>query len=447
MSPEETIAISRNAAAVAQRSLRSPLALATAASRNPERLLIFELSTGGHYPGYIQHLVRYWREAELPGELAVVVTPEFLAEHSDVVATAGDVKLSRVNFTAITPTEAAGLSDRRSGLSRARRAYQEWQLLQQYAQRHRADHCLIPYIDTRQLPLALGAQLPCDFSGIYFRPTFHYPALMNAVPTRREQLQHQRERWLLGRMLANPRLKALFCLDPFVLEPLRSFKTQAQIVPLPDPVQIYPAAEADVERLRQELGIAAERRIFLLFGALDERKGLQQLLSAIALLPPDQVQQLCLLLVGPLLDPIKAPVLAQIDHLRQTLPVQIISVDRFIPDHAIQPYFHLADVVLAPYQRHVGMSAILVRAAAAQTPTLAADYGLMGEITRRYQLGLTVDATDSAAIAPGLTQLLTHPLSTVGDRGAMQAFAAQNSARQFAQTIFNALWSATDPEG
>ena len=403
------------------------------------RLLIFELSTGGHYPGYIQHLVRYWREIGLPGRLDVVVTPQFLAQHNDVVAAAGDPSQSGIHFIAITTAEAAGLSDRRSGRSRAQRAFQEWQLLQCYAHRQQADHCLIPYLDTRQLPLALGARLPCKFSGIYFRPTFHYPALINTPPNRQERWQQRRERWLVGRMLAHPRLTTLFCLDPFVLEPLRSFKTLAQTLYLPDPVQIYPPALDHVEQLRHHLGIEPQRRVFLLFGALDERKGIQQLLSAIAQLPHDRVQAFCLLLVGPLGAAIKPQVQTQITKLRQTLPVQILVVDQFVPDHEIQPYFQLADVILAPYQRHVGMSAILVRAAAAQKPTLAANYGLMGEITRRYQLGLTVDSTQPSAIATALATLLTMALPDVGDRAKMQAFAAQNSAYQFASTIFNAL--------
>jgi glycosyltransferase involved in cell wall biosynthesis len=411
----------------------APSRAQTMPSAQGGRLLIFELSVGGHYPGYIQHLVRYWGETHQPGRLDVVVTPQFLVQHRDVVETAGPH--AGVFFTAITAAEAARLSDRRSGRSRAQRAFQEWRLLQHYAQP--ADHCLIPYIDTRQLPLALGLTLPCDFSGIYFRPTFHYPDLLGTRPNRREQRQQWREQLLLGRMLAHRQLKTLFCLDPFVLEPLRSFKTQVQTLYLPDPVQIYAHPPERVEQLRQHLGLEPQRRIFLLFGALDERKGIEPLLSAIATLPSDQAQTLCLLLVGPLAPELKTPVTDQIAYLRQTLPVQIVCVDGFVPDHEIQPYFHLADVILAPYQRHVGMSAILVRAAAAQTPTLASDYGLMGEITRRYQLGLTVDASQPAAIAAGLTTLLTQPLAPVGDRA--QAFAAQNTARQFAQTIFKAL--------
>jgi glycosyltransferase involved in cell wall biosynthesis len=406
-----------------------------------QRLLMFELSVGGHYPGYIQHLVRYWRAEQLPGELRVVVTPEFLRQHEDVVADAGDPAQTRIQFIAITAAEAVGLSSRRSGRTRAIRAFQEWRLLEKYVRSQSADHCLIPYLDTRQLPLALGMTLPCPFSGIYFRPTFHYPALIKAPPSRPERWQHRREKLLLGRLLANPQLQTLFCLDPFVLEHLQPFSTRAEAVYLPDPVQRYPLDVAVVAQLKQDLRIDPERRVCLLFGALDGRKGIHQLLEATALLSADRAERLCLLLVGPIASDNQNDLLLRLAALRQRLPVQIICADQFVPDAAIGPYFQLADVILAPYQRHVGMSAILVRAAVAQKPVLASDYGLMGEITRRYALGVSVDSTQPVALAAALDQLLQTDLSQVGDRAQMQAFAAKNSAYHFAQTIFRAIWN------
>ncbi|KAM3103508.1 glycosyltransferase family 4 protein [Phormidesmis sp. 146-12] len=416
-----------------------PPTLNTQSNRTPDsRLMMFELSVGGHYPGYIQHLVRYWRERSLIGHLDVVVSPEFLERHSEVVAEAGDH--SRIQFRAIAPSEAAVLSPRSSARSRFVRAFQEWKLLRHYATTLKSDHCLIPYFDTRQFPLALGATLPCSFSGIYFRPTFHYPSFENHS-SRHDWAQQLRDKVLMNRVLANPQLQTLFCLDPFVLEHWEQFHTNVQPVYLPDPVQIYDQPLEVTDSLKVSLGIEPHRKVFLLFGALDGRKGIHQLLEAIARLPPEDCQQLCLLLVGPI-DPAEKPQLdGQIESLRRSLPVQIVGSHQFVIDRDIQPYFQLADAVLAPYQRHVGMSAILVRAAAAQKPVLASNYGLMGEITRRHQLGVAVDSTDPHAIANGITSLLRNPIDQMGDRQKMQTFAAQNSAQRFANVIFETIWT------
>src|SRR3546814_9883678 len=52
------------------------------------------------------------------------------------------------------------------------------------------------------------------------------------------------------------------------------------------------------------------------------------------------------------------------------------------------------DVVLAPYQRFVGSSGVLLWAASRGRPLLAQDYGLVGRLTADHGLGLTVDTTD-----------------------------------------------------
>ena len=77
------------------------------------RIMLFELSTGGHYPEYISHLVSHWCEQQLPGLLNVVVIPEFLERHPDVVAIPS--KSDRVNFVALTEAERSALKPYRIG--------------------------------------------------------------------------------------------------------------------------------------------------------------------------------------------------------------------------------------------------------------------------------------------------------------------------------------------
>ena len=74
------------------------------------------------------------------------------------------------------------------------------------------------------------------------------------------------------------------------------------------------------------------------------------------------------------------------------------------------------------------MSGILVRAAAAQKPVLSSGFGLMGEITRLYELGLTVDSSIPAQIAEGLCRFLqTNPINLCNPNK-MNQFAQMNQA-------------------
>ena len=365
--------------------------------RQEFKLMLFELAVGGHYPGYIMHLVRYWCENNLAGSLDIVVLPEFLTRHTDVVNLASAYRVDNVNFIAITSKELESLSPRDSGFSRARRSFEEWQLIYKYAEKLKPEHCLIAFFDTRQYPLALHAQLPCPFSSIYFRPTFHYENFANGVVSWRERLQRWREVFLISRIMQHRQLQTLFCLDPFVVKHLARFNGKVKSVFLPDPVRTYDSYQPEPEALKNSLGIEPNRQIYLLFGGLSGRKGICQLLEATTLLTSDLGHKLCILLVGPMGEDTRLQNKLKMNHyieqITRSQDVQIVVEDRFVPDREIQSYFQMADVILAPHQRHVGMSANLVRAATAQKPVLSSNYGLMGQIARKYELGLTVDST------------------------------------------------------
>lgn len=402
------------------------------------RLLVFELGYTGHYPSYIRYLAQYWCEQELPGHLDIVVSPEFVQHHADVMGIAAHYKHSSLTFISINPGEAASLMPRKSSIYRAFRSFQEWHLLRKYATALGASHCLLLYFDSFQSAVASRAKLPCPFSGIYFRPTFHYTTFAHYLPSLKERVQHWREKLTLPQILHHPQLQNLFCLDPFVVKHLEQFSGKTRAVYLPDPVPIHNAPDHQLGQFKTSLGINPGRKVFLLFGALyDGRKGLHQLLEAISLLAPALCQQLCLLLVGQVGD--GSHLQTRIAEISRDLPLQVIVRDDFVPESEVQLYFQLADFVLAPYQRHVGMSGILVRAAAAQKPILTSDYGLMGEITRHWQLGVAVDSTVPGEIAKGLTQFLLNPPAELGDRTKMKTFAQQNSTEQFAGMIFQHL--------
>lgn len=399
-------------------------------------IMLFELSVGGHYATYILHLINYWRKHALPGRLEIVVSPMFYQQHADVVDIGLSCEQKNINFVAISADEEAVLTPRKSPVHRAHRAFQQWQLLCKYARLLKATQCLIMYVDTFQSPLAFNLKSPCPVSGIYFRPTFHYGEFANNALSRKEKLQQWREKVVVPRVLQHSHLQTLFCLDPFAVKHMNQFFSKAKSLYLPDPVQDYYHSKAEIEKLKTDSGIETGRQVFLLFGALNERKGIHQLLQAASLLPPHLCQKMCLMLVGSISSQDKSLVERAIADVTASQPLQIITRDQYIPDQEIQPYLAIADVILAPYQRHVGMSSILVRAAAAQKPVLSSDYGLMGEIARRYRLGVTVDTTKPEAIAQGLSQFILESPEQLCDHEQMKLFAEQNTAEKFASTIF-----------
>lgn len=404
-----------------------------------QKLMLFDLSINGHHPVYIRHLIDYWYQHKVSDQLDIVVSPSFMEKHSDVVDLALHCSRNTVNFLAINQADFTGLKARKTLKDRLAYNFQEWKLFCKYARYLNTSHGLLMYFDTCQIPLALGAKAPCSFSGIYFRPTFHYSGFTSQRCSRQAQLQAIKEKVVLARVLHHPKLKTLFSLDPFAVQPIDQLKPKANIVHLPDPVQIVTQPQSQVEVIKERLGIEPDRKVFLLFGALDSRKGVHQVLEALQLLQPELCQATCLLLVGQIKSTEREAIELKISYLQTHYPVQIIYHNEYVPEQEVQAYFNLAHGILATYQQHVGMSGILLQAAAAGKPVLSSDYGLMGEMVRHHQLGVAIDSTKPAEIAIGLAQLLLEKSTVLCNPLMMQRFAEQNSAERFAEIIFQNL--------
>ena len=410
-------------------------------ARTQNRIMLFELAIDGHHSIYIQHLVRYWCKQNLSGEFHLIVAAEFTAKCADVVAIAQQNPQSKISFHPISPAEAAALTHSPTTFfQRKARAWQEWNLLCKYANQLQATHCLLASFDFFTWPFIFGQTPPCPISSIYFKPTFHYASFPDYAPTLKARLQQQEEQLLLPLVFRQPHLHRLFYLDPLAVEALNA-RAKDKAVTLADPVEI-PTVQTPASELQSQLNISTHRTIFLLFGELTERKGILQTLEAIALLPIDLCKQICLLLVGRCSPAAKQQFQSAIAQVRQTQPVQIIEQYEFVSQQTVQDYFHLADVVLAPYQKHVGMSGILLQASAAQTPVLSSNYGLMGELVRRYQLGLAVDSTRPAELAKALSEFLQSPADSFHNPRKMQQFVQQNTVEKFASTLLNAMRSS-----
>ena len=400
------------------------------------RVMLFDLEHTGHHANYIRYLIRYWGENQLAGELFVLVSPLFKQKHADVIDLADRYSDSAIEIVAISQAEAQAVTANKTVFDRALRRVKEWNLLCKYASSLSIDRCIILYLDTCELPFMLGLKAPCLVSGIYFRPTFHYPQFQDYRPSKRDRVNHWREKLFVKRVLDHPQLETLFCLDPLVDKSIKQQYPNANAIPVADPVEFPDTKTLNPEALREKHGISPERKILLLFGAITGRKGTYKLLEAIQKISPEDCKHLCILIVGAINDAERNVLVPQIESICQRQPVQIVTHFEFVSEAAVQTYFQLADVVSALYQNHVGMSGILLLAAAAEKPVLSTDYGLMGELVRRYQLGIRLDSSCVDEVAQGLRQIVSaEPIVYSPEK--MRLFVEENSATRFAQTIFH----------
>jgi glycosyltransferase involved in cell wall biosynthesis len=395
------------------------------------RILVIQLYHGGHHPQHLECLLAYWAEHSFAGELHFVVSEPYREEHpallAAVDATPGAERhlVSASNFRTNRRSELLS-SDRRHG-----RVVSEW------ARRLEADHVLLMYLDHAQLSLAcdLRFEWPLSISGIYFRPTFYYPKL-GIHQGLDERVVAVRKRIVLRAALRNPHLRFVFCFDHLAVVQFPASGSRIQAIPLPEPLRVESSSTRDSPISNN---VEPRRRRLLLFGSLDDRKGIRPVLDALSGLSEADQSQLALVLAGRVSGGERPALLDRIDLFRRSSNVQVVLEDRYLDEEEIQPLVRACDLVLLTYVHHVGSSGVLVRAASAGVPVLSTDYGLLGTQVRENRLGATLDATSVSAIRATLAGWLESPETIPFDPGSAQAFTAANTAEAFAETIFSRL--------
>ncbi|BAU11426.1 similar to N-acetylglucosaminyltransferase [Leptolyngbya sp. NIES-3755] len=397
------------------------------------QLILFDLAVGGHHGAYLWNFVSDWKRLNVPASLSLVVAPQFVEQHAEVVDLIRQSADQSIHLFPISAEELANIKRQRSSIARA---FAEWDIFCHYATRLQATQGLLMYFDPFQLPIVFGKRSPCPVSGIYFRPTFHYAEFGNFRPTWKEAIRQWRQKLLLTLSLRSGQLNSLFCIDPYAIDAISAL-SPVKAIHLSDPIKIdHALIEQD---LRSELGIERDRKILLLFGRVSGRKGIHQLLESIQHLDPATCEKICLLIVGEIPASERSGIHAQIETIAPQTTAQIILDERYVTESEVSAYFQLADIVLAPYQRHVGMSGILLQAAAAQKPVLSSNYGLMGRLTEQYELGLAVQSEDAIAIARGIDQMLNSSIEDLCKLEKMNELTQLNLAEKFSTALISHL--------
>ncbi len=395
-----------------------------------QRTLAFEIETGGHHASYIRNFAQQWSENLEPHQIHFVVTPEFFQKHADVVELIESFKTDAVQIHSITQSEHQQLE------GRVNRMFRGWKLFCKYATQLSADRGLLMYSDRFQIPMIFGQPSPCPVSCIYFRPTFHYGNLDDYHPNLKQRLAAWRKRILVQRLLKLKQMDVLFSLDSLAVGYIKdNFTTKASIRQLPDSFVRSQTTADEIANLRSDLTIEHDRKVCLLLGSLDTRKGPLQLLDAAQRLPASLQKKLCLLLVGTLGSDIEDEVIHKIERLQQDTSIQVVLENEYVSDTIVQRYYELADVALTTYQRHMGMSSAIIRAALAEIPVLSSDYGLMGELVKRENLGITVDTTNPVSFSEGLAAVIDQPGRKLFDASNAAAFASSHSPAALAETL------------
>ena len=396
-------------------------------SAGPRKVLVFESDAEGHSLEWLEHLIVF--SAARPDIELVLVVPEPL--RAPLERAVPITALGRIRVTALTARERKLCTMRPLTLASLAR----WWTMRRYLRASGAAHGFFLGLDLVSLPLALGLGGGGKrLSGILFRPSVHYGDIGPYAPSRGERLRDLRKAVIYRAMLRNKALERVLSLDPFFPAHARAhYSGGDKVFALPDPA--HPRAEPPAN---DESVFPAGRIGFLLFGYLAERKGPLAVLDALRTLQPEIAERVAVLFAGRI-DPALRPELERrrlaVERERPDLWLRID--DRRLDRGELTALVRQSDVVLAPYQRFVGSSGVLLWAALNGRPVLAQDYGLVGRLTREHKLGLSVDACAPSEIARGIGLMVTEGPGQFFDAQSALRFAAAQTPSRFASLVLS----------
>lgn len=263
----------------------------------------------------------------------------------------------------------------------------------------RVDLVMLPYADYCLYAIGLlGSPFGnVPWEGICMRPSFHFTQMGINAP--RPSMSRVKET-LFGRLLTSKYLRRMFTIDPvlrtyYAARPMLA----SRLTYIPDPSEFY--VTTDAAAARACLGIPSDALVVLVYGVIDRRKGLADLLRGVLDCPVGA--NVHVLIAGVQESETVKECAPHLDHLMTQ--GKLHSVNRLVDSRTEELVFAASDIVWVGYHGHYGMSGVLVMAGRAAKPTISSDMGLIGYLTQRNRSGIVVKTADPKGVAAAITRL------------------------------------------
>ena len=400
---------------------------------NIKSILFFEPDIRGHQLDYIEHLCSFKIKNDVFISFIFIVNHKFYKTLDKIKKRELFSQFNEYNIQFVEMKESEVHNCITSNLIKS--AFYRWYFAKEYALLYNTDHIHFLYLDHLQLPLAFRLNYKYSFtiSGILFNITLHYKDTSRNILVRLKRILN---RVLYQGMLNNNNFISAFSLDSFFEKyALDHLKNGVKIKNIPDPSLFkdkYSAYKNDLIDFS-----SCNRKLFVLFGYIQKRKGVFQLLESIHYIDKSLDSDISICIAGRIEESISDHILQEISMINNSRKkIKIEVMNKFLTDKELVSLVVSSDCILAPYQNFTGSSGVLLWAAGAGKPIITQNYGLIGKWVESFKLGLAVDTTNPKMIANAINTFLKNS-DSICDFEKMKSFTTQNTPDKFSEIIFN----------
>ena len=371
-----------------------------------KKILLFDAAPTGHHGEFLENMI-YGISRAFSGDCRVLTHPDLrLRLEAAKFDTGSEIRLSYLGTAQLDLLKRANNLFERGRL--------ELKIVEDACAEFGVKQILLMHMNVHQYALRTGLRKKgISVRGILLNP---YTPLRRAY-TWKQQLfagiTALRKRFQFRLMFCNPQIDLVFVLnDARVAEELnRSYPRRRPFTSVVDPI---PAIVSRSGTLIEPGLCKSARYTFLFLGSMAPRKGCLKVLRAMQQMTVDELSQIRLRLVGKFgaeATAYRSEVLNAIESLKSKCPAVDIEVeDRYIDFSEMNTELSSANCVLAPYLGFGGSSGMLGHACRSGKPMITCEEGLLGELVRDLEVGLTVNPTDPDALCEHLRIALTGKL-------------------------------------
>ncbi|MCU0431134.1 MAG: glycosyltransferase [Cytophagaceae bacterium] len=367
----------------------------------------------GHYIGYNQFLISYQTAfaQKRPNDTVAFLYNE---EARDLLSFEG-IDPQHIHFTSYNTWSSKSLGEKLKLFKEVKR------ITEQVG----ADHLIFMDLDQYQIPI-FATSFSFKVSGVLFRPHHRIQPSHEGWKATWSSWVQRRKKIIAEKFLTyTKQVENIFILnDEAGVEQLNRFHGSRQFRYLPDPVFSYPSSV-------QQTGNSTRFK-FLIFGAINERKNITNIVNAF-----DQATfsiPVTLQIVGSsdaAYLQYLSELIASLKSLHAEKEIEVHS--SFVSNEQMDVYFAQASVCLLVYKDFFGSSGLLGRASLHGKPVVGTNVGLLNELIQKYQLGIVCDPNSISSIAAALTSSCSLKLPA----SHFHSFYSQFSPENFADTLIS----------